>query len=501
MSHNIAELLVQRAAEDPGAASLHFGEEVFDFQVMASNARRIATWLDRDICEHGRIGVALPNSPDALHLIHACWWAGATSILINHTLSSGEIRNAVDDTKPAILVVRDDLAASLSASLDIPVLSISELWRVVPKAEDASRPTPVTVDVDTPAVVIFTSGSSGRPKGAVLSHGALMDATETLGRALRGRPGPYPVSSGSPTLIALPLAHTGGLCSWVFALYAGRTVVLLERFRVEEFERAVNDHGVEAVVATPTMLQMLTTAEGLSLPSLRSVQSTGAPLPPSIKERFEATFGLPIIENYGQTEALHVAGWTRDDLVNRTWRAGSVGRPYDGVEVDIIQEDGRSSEVRQVGEIVVRSEHLMSRYIDGTESEADRGEIDNRGFLHTGDLGYLDEDGYLYVVGRKREVLITGGFNVYPAEVENALLAHPDISEVVVVGVPDERLGEIPHAVVVARRPMTEDEVVTFCRGQIAHYKAVRSVTFVEELPRSESQKIRRQLVRQLIDQ
>lgn len=498
MSNNIASILARREAEDPTAPALCAGTETFSYLDLASQARRLAAWLDQEWGAAGRpVAIALPNSPESLHLLHAAWWIGSNAVLVNHTLAPREMSNALADSEPAVFVVRDDLAPGLRDLTSVPVVGVSDALKALP--DSGVGVGPVELDADAAGVVIFTSGTSGRPKGAVLSHGALIDATETLARALRGRPGPFPVTASPPTLIALPLAHTGGLCSWIFALYSGRNVVLLERFRLAEFQRVVNDYAVDAVVATPTMLQMMTTAEDLDLSTVRSVQSTGAPLPPAVKERFEARYGLPIIENYGQTEALHVAGWTREDLKKRSWRAGSVGRPYAGVEVAIVQDDGGRCDPGDVGEIVVRSQHLMSNYIEAASGDGTRGEIDVNGYLHTGDLGYLDADGYLYVVGRKREVIIAGGFNIYPAEVENAILAHPDIAEVVVVGLPDERLGEVPHAVVVASRPLTEAEVIEYCRDRIAHYKAVRGVTFVDAMPHSESQKIRRHLVRGLV--
>lgn len=495
---NIAQLLRERGADARTRSGLVFVDETDSFTDMADKASRLGSYLTEQ--EVRRVGIAMPNSALAVHALYGVLWAGCVAVMVNHTLSRSELDAALEDGDVDLLIMGSE-AKDAWGEVAIPVLSEDQLIEVLDDSARDANTLPVEVDNDYPAVVIFTSGTTGRPKGAVLSHGALHDANSAISKALTGKPGPFPLTDrvSSPTLLALPLAHTGGLCSLLFALHVGRQVVLVERFRIDSVLAAINEHGIDTMIVTPTMLQTLATDErDIDLGPVKIVQSTGAPLPASIKERFETRFGLPIIQNYGQTEALHIAGWTRDELRNGTWKAGSVGRAYEGVELQVLNDDGSECPPGEIGEICVRSDHLMSRYV-GASAEAER-HIDEEARLHTGDLGYVDEEGYLFIVDRKREVIIVGGFNVYPAEVENALLTHADVVEAVVIGEPDERLGEIPHGVIVARGPgLSEEELIEHCREQIAHYKCVRKVSIVDELPHTPSQKIARKQVRDML--
>ncbi|AXV06648.1 O-succinylbenzoic acid--CoA ligase [Euzebya pacifica] len=487
------------------APAVSFDDQTLTYAQLRERVSAMAARLAGVGVESGHaVGLVLPNGLNMIVALYACWWRGATAVPMNHTQTARELRFAIEDAQVSLVLVHPDQyevareagpeGRTFAYGPGMPPTGAEAL----PPAGGMVEPEPVAPE--DPAVVIFTSGTTGRPKGAVLSHGSLDKANAAIGAALKGRPGPYDIKAGDrpPTLVALPLSHTGGLCSLIFAHYAGRHAVVLRKFRLDDFLMAVERHGVDTVVATPTMLQMLLHAPEIELPGVRMVQSSGAPLPPSVKSRFEARFGIPIIQNYGQTEALHVAGWTREELTSGTWRPGSVGRPYAGVELRILSDDGVAQAPDEIGEIVVRSDHTMSMYI-GAEAR-DGGAVDPDGWLFTGDLGYLDADGYLFVVDRKREMLLVGGFNVYPAEIENVLLDHPDVSEVVVVGIPDERLGEVPHAFVVPLegRSVSAEALVAYTRENLAHYKAVRGVTVVEGLPQTHSQKIKRKSVRDM---
>lgn len=498
---NLAGLIAMRDPElSARVVALHFAGRDLTYAELAKRAQELAMRLRRSGVEFGdRILIPMPNSVEFVVSLYAVWWLGAVAVPMNHTLSTREIEMGIEDVSPvAALEMADpspamDRVAWSGQRIAVPARFDSDA--------DVGVDLPAEVSPDHGAAIIFTSGTTGRPKGAALSHGALHDANHAIGRALKGEQGPYPLTDRprSPTLIALPLAHTGGLCSTLFAHYAGRQALLLDRFRIESFVNTIHKRNVDTVVVTPTMIQMLASYRAsIDLGPVKIVQSTGAPLQSVIKRRFEERFGLPIIQNYGQTEALHVAGWTREELVNGTWRAGSVGRPYPGVELRILDDEGRDVGVGEPGEIVVRSRHNMSSYV-GEAARSDSS-INDEGWLHTGDLGYLDSDGYLYLVDRKKEVIIVGGFNVYPAEIEGVLLEHPDVADVAVVGLPDERLGEVPHAFVVPADvgDVEEDELIQYCRDAVAHYKSIRGVTLVDELPRTQSQKTKRQQIREM---
>jgi len=340
------------------------------------------------------------------------------------------------------------------------------------------------------ACIIFTSGTEGRPKPAVLRHTGLANATRSIATALRGRPGPYPIApSAPPSFICLPLSHSGGLTSLLFAFHVGCRLVVARKFSPAVVAEAVRAHGLDTLVATPTMLGMLLQDPDFAMPGVRMVQSTGSGLAPSLQRRFEERFRVPVIQNYGQTETAHVAGWTKADLKAGAWRPRSVGRPYPGVWVEIRDDAGAALPTGETGEITVRSANLMQGY-EGGRAAGD--------WIPTGDLGYLDADGYLFVVDRKREMIICGGFNIYPAELEALILEHPDVAEVAVIGVPDERLGEIPvgYVVPVTGRRLTPDDVIAFTRERTAHFRALRGAEVVAALPTTVTEKVHRSRIR-----
>ncbi|MCZ7526792.1 MAG: AMP-binding protein [Acidimicrobiia bacterium] len=504
---NVSALLERRALEAPTATTLLFQGRTWTFGELADQAAELAGRLEAAGLARGQaVAVCLPNSPELVLSFFAAWWLGAVVVPMNPTLTEREIAHALEDSGASVVVTTGEVARHNHPDRVVGADHVFVVsgdppgdgsGHVLPPAR--RHPPVAAVEPESPAVVMFTSGTTGRSKGAVLTWRAVSEANATLGVALKGSAGPYPVSAkrNEPTMIVLPLTHVAGLTSLLFALYAGRSVLLMERFRVEPFVEEARRHRVHTFVATPAMLQMLAKHEHeIELPSLRFVHSTGAALPLTVKAQFERRYGVPIFQNYGQTETLHVAGWTRDDLRSGRWKPGAVGRAYEGVELRIVDDEGDDLPAGEPGELLVRSRHTMQRYIG--QAAGSEAPLDAEGWLHTGDIGFLDEDGDLFLVDRKREVIIAGGFNVYPAEVENVLLEHPGIREVVVVGLPDDRLGEVPHAFVV---PMSspgpaEAELVEFCRDRIAHYKAVRGVTLVDSLPRTESQKIRRQQVK-----
>jgi long-chain acyl-CoA synthetase len=498
---NSAALIVGRHSDvaDRVPALTFEGREMTYAQLSEAVQRLAAQLAAVGVRPGDAVGLPLPNGHDMVVALYAVWYLGGVTVPMNHTQTAREMSAALEDIDARAVLTTPELKARVqeaSSGRATYALSGGEL------PESCQAVDMVAGDPDATAVVIFTSGTTGRPKGAALSRRALDDANAAIGAALKGRPGPYPLVDRwrAPTLIPLPLSHTGGLFSLLFAHYAGRHAVVLDRFRIDPFLDAVTRYSVDTVVVTPAMIQMLTNAaQEVDLGAVRIVQSTGAPLAAAVKARFERRFGLPIIQNYGQTESLHVAGWTRQELTEGTWRPGSVGRPYAGVEVRIMSEEGADLPSPELGEIVVRSRHTMSAYV-GEVADGDRS-IDASGWLHTGDLGYLDDDGYLYVVDRKREVMIVGGFNVYPAEVEGILLEHPSVAEVVVVGLPDERLGEVPHAVVVRAddSQVSESELIRFSRHGLAGYKAPRGITWVDSLPQTPTQKVKRQQVRELL--
>jgi long-chain acyl-CoA synthetase len=326
------------------------------------------------------------------------------------------------------------------------------------------------------------------------THDGTFATMSKLALAMKGKPGPYALApaEASPNLLGMAIFHSGGQQSLLFAFHVGRPVVLLERFRAETAVEMIRRHRIDNLVLLPTMLYDLAHYDvPADLSSVRTALVTGGAAAPELRKLFEERYHVPILANYGATEIGHIAGWTARDVAAGRWVPGSAGRIYDGVELEIRDDAGRVLPEGDVGEIVVRTS-LTRGYVDGAGELVDR-----EGWVRSGDMGRIDAGRILYVVGRKREMIKSGGFQVWPSEIEEVLRRHPMVADVAVVGLPDARLGEVPKAFVVlaggkgAGGPL-RDELIRFVRERLAHFKAIRDVAFVAALPRTEAGKINR---------
>jgi long-chain acyl-CoA synthetase len=341
-------------------------------------------------------------------------------------------------------------------------------------------------------LVLLTSGTTGAPKGVVLTHDNAWANVRATVSAFRSDTMPSRLAGEDkpPNLIANPLSHTAGVVRLIFALYVGRRVVLLRKFDGRTTKRLLDRHGIDALTLNPTMLRILLDAlePGEDLGAVRYVGSGTAPLPPALREEFEARFHVPVLQAYGQTEAFGgIAVESVKDVLAGHRRPGSVGRALPGVELRIVTADGHDAAPGEQGEIRARSRSATVGYL-GAEPGATP--VDADGWLRTGDLGHLDSDGYLYITGRLRNTIICGGFNVMPEEVEAALEEDPRVREAVVVPLPDDRLGEIPVAVVEA--DAAPGDVLAAVAARLAPYKRPRHVFVVPELPRVPNGKVDR---------
>jgi long-chain acyl-CoA synthetase len=299
-----------------------------------------------------------------------------------------------------------------------------------------------------------------------------------------------------PNLIANPLSHTAGVVRLIFALYVGRRVALLRKFDARTTKRLLDRHGIDSLTLNPTMLRLLlTTLEpGEDLGRVRYVGSGTAPLPDALRTEFEARFRVPVLQAYGQTEAFGgIAVESVKDVLAGRRRPGSVGRALPGVEIRIVAADGTDAPSGEPGEIRVRTPSTTSGYLGAGPGSTP---LDADGWLRTGDLGYLDADGYLFITGRLRNTIICGGFNVVPEEVEAAFAADPRVRDASVVGVPDDKLGEIPVAFVEA--DATADEMLAAVARRLAPFKRPRRVVIVDELPKVANGKVDRRAVQEL---
>ncbi len=329
------------------------------------------------------------------------------------------------------------------------------------------------------AFIFYTSGTTGNPKGVLLTHYNSLHAIASLEEGLRQERGQ------EVALIFLPIFHVNAMFSCIAGFNGGVKVVLRQGFSASEFWEVVERYRVTFWSAVPAvyniLLQTPETAEGRDLSSVKFGICGAAPMPIETFRRFEETFGIKIIEGYGLTEGTVASSI---NPVDGTRKIGSIGKPLPGQEMKIRDDDGAELPQGEVGELCVYGGNVMKGYLRKPEANA---ETLRDGWLRTGDMAYMDEDGYFFIVDRKKEMIIRGGENIYPKEIDNVLYSHPKILEAAVVGVPDEIMGEEAKAYVVLKpkETMTEEEVRKFCKENLASFKVPRYVEFIDELPKN----------------
>jgi long-chain acyl-CoA synthetase len=403
------------------------------------------------------VAIALPNDWRFVVALLGVTKLGATATPLNPLLRADERAEILADLAPALVV--DDV---LGGESDWPTVS----------------------DVQAPGVILYTSGSTGRPKGAMLSHTAL---------ALAARSWAGPVMELRATdvvLAALPLAHSLGLNGALLApLVAGATVALLDRFTPEAVIAAIEQHRVTVLPGVATMFRRLLDTPALAgadVSSLRLALSGAAPCPWELAEEWRARTGVRLLRGYGMTELFRPISYLAGDPGERP---DSVGRPVPGVDVRLVDEDGRRLGPGDIGELFIRTPCAMDGYLGAPEATA---AVLEDGWFRTGDLARMTEDGFVCIVGRRKELILRGGYSVFPQEVERVLATHAAVAEVAVIGVPDDELGEEVAAFVALRdgAVTSPDALIAHCRDRLAAYKYPRRVTIVERLPRTATGKV-----------
>jgi long-chain acyl-CoA synthetase len=347
----------------------------------------------------------------------------------------------------------------------------------------------VGITPQDPAVILYTSGTTGRPKGVLLSHRNL------ISNAIAGAGDDPEETRGKASLAVLPLAHAFGITVSNVSYLSGTKTVMVARFELEQVFQLIEKHQVVGFAAVPAMVVAMLNypdAEKYNTSTLEYIVSGSAPLPVSVLQGFEQRFNCAVREGYGLSEATTAVSGHRADMVRKP---GSVGKPLEGVEVRVVDEQDRDLPVGEVGELLVRGPNLMQSYYqmpDETEKAL------HGGWLHTGDMAKLDEDGYIYIVERKKDLIIRGGLNIYPRDVEEVLMRHPAVMECAVIGVPSERMGEEVLAYVVLQdgKQVTADDLIAFSQHYLANYKTPSFIEFIPALPRNPIGKIDRKILR-----
>ena len=488
MGLNLASLLTASAERLPEGPAIRLGPSQLSYAELDDRSGRLATLLRRSGVERGdRIGVMLANVPEFPIVYYGALRAGAIVVPMNVLLKRREIGFYLEDSGAKLLLASHAFSEEAGQGA---AQAGAETFEVEPggfaAALDSLEPAPGLADTaeDDTAVILYTSGTTGKPKGAELTHLNLWRNAEVSARTT------CEIGPGDVVLGALPLFHSfGQTVSMNASLYVGACLTLLPRFDPGEALETMERDRVTHFYGVPTMYGALLhhpERERFDTSSLRSCITGGAAMPVEVLRGFERAFGCIILEGYGLSETSPVAC---SNHPGRERKPGSIGTPIEGVEMRLVDEDGRPVEQGEVGEIVIRGHNIMKGYWQQPEATA---EAMRGGWFHSGDLARQDEDGYFYIVDRKKDMIIRGGYNVYPREVEEVLYEHPKIREAAVVGVPHDEWGEeIGAAVVPAEgETLTPDEVSAYVRERLAAYKYPRVVWFLDELPKGPTGKI-----------
>jgi O-succinylbenzoic acid--CoA ligase len=476
----LAEALAQRAQTQPGATALVWRDASISFAQLAERAARVARALvARGVAPGDRVAALLPNAPAVAELWHAAIACGAILVPVNTRLAAREIALLLDDAEASLLVHgADDLAALAEAACGLLGGRAPARARAGDTIDwDATAPLPRPADPDPVVAIVYTSGTTGRAKGALLGARNFAASTAASGDRLG-------VRAGDRWLAPLPLFHVGGLAILARSVLEGVTAIVHERFEPAAVAAALGGGDVRFASLVPAMLERVLRADRPPRFDARrcTVLLGGAAADPALLTRARAA-GLVIAPTYGLTEATsQVATRTPD-------HAGAGLPPLPGVELRIADEKDRPCEAGVAGEIQVRGANVMRGY---WRREAESGRARANGWLHTGDVGCLDADGGLHVLARRSDLIVSGGENVYPAEVEAVLLAHPAVREAAVAGVADAAFGARPAAWLVADADLDASALRAFCRARLAGYKVPVAFHRVRELPRNASGKILR---------
>ncbi len=491
---NLAQFLIDTAARIPDHPAIRFAGDVLTYGGMNQRVDALAHGLKRlgirpkDVCI-----LMMPSSPNWTLVYYALAKMGALVVPVNPLYRQGELSHIfrdsgarafvghVDYLKEPSLVINStpniEILIAEGENLPAGFHSLKELFNEAGEFEvSATHP-------DDPFAVIYTSGTTGLPKGAVLTHHSLRSDAIAVTKLRYTEPHDIVLS-------VLPLFHIYGMThSLNISVYLGLTIRMWEHFIAEEVFAAIEEEQSTILYAVPTMINRLVELAKSTPPkrsSLRFCISGGASLPVEILHRFERSFNATIYESYGLTECSPTCV---ENPYGRPTRPGSIGLPIPGFQARIVDDNDKDVQQGEVGELILRGPGVMKEYLNQPEATAKtlRG-----GWLHTGDLARMDKDGYIYIVDRKKEMIIRGGYNVYPREIEEVLYKHPDVLEGAVIGVPHADLGEEVAAAVVLRPGVktSPDELRQYVKDRVAPYKYPRIIKFVSELPKTSTGKI-----------
>jgi long-chain acyl-CoA synthetase len=470
----------------------------------AANLRKLG------IRKGDRVAVLLPNSPAIIISYYGIWMAGAVAAPYNVMAKEKELRYHLQDTGSSLLIAANEsakLTGKIAAEFGIELVlasvgdgqrpedfsgSFIDFTQLV--AGDKQRPTDFAIDTaEDTAVLLYTGGTTGDPKGAMLTHRNIVANTIQFGEW-------YDFSPGTEICVcSIPMTHSGGMSGVMnVPLYAGATLIVVKRFKSASILQCISHYKATRFFGVPTMYIALLNDENVQkhdLSSLKACRTNAAPLPVAVKQAFDCLVGKEVlVEGYGLTETSPL---THANPIKRPV-AGSIGIPLRGTDAKIIStETGEDLSVNEEGELVIRGPQVMKGYLNKPEATA---EAMKNGWFHTGDVARMDENGYFYIVDRLKDMINSGGYKVWPREVEEVLYACPKVNMALVIGVNDDYLGETVKAFIVPREDCCNDisceEIIAFCKNRMANYKTPRLVEFRDSLPISPQGKVLRRVLR-----
>lgn len=490
---NLAQHLLDTAHAHGDRPALRMDEHLLTYGEFLDAAQKVAGALTARGVEPGdRVGLVLPNVPSFPVLFYGAMLAGAAVVPMNPMLKAREIEYYLKDSGARIVLALDGsgtAAAEAAATVGIESLTTGAVEVGEELTGGDAVTTPVHRSDSDTAVILYTSGTTGQPKGAELTHANLATNCRTSARTL------FEITPDDVIMGCLPLFHVFGLtCGLNASVASGSCLTLIPRFDGAKALSVIERDRVTVFEGVPTMFSAMLHVEDsdkVDVSSLRTCVSGGSAMPVEVMRSFEKAFGCIIIEGYGLSETSPVASFNHPNAVRKP---GSIGTPVAGVEMRIVTDDGADVTPGEIGEIAIRGENVMKGYWQRAEDTATA--IPD-GWFRSGDLGRQDEDGYFFIVDRKKEMIIRGGYNVYPREIEEALYEHPAVAEAACIGVPHPDLGEEVAAAVALKPGATADpdELRAFVKERVAAYKYPRHVWLVDALPKGPTGKILRRAV------
>jgi len=488
MGLNLASLLTESAGRSPGAPAIRLGEVELSYEELDERSARLVTLLREKGFQSGdRVGVMLPNVPEFPVAYYGVLRAGGVVVPMNVLLKRREIAFYLEDSGAKLLLAWHGFAeeareGAADAGAELIVVEPAAFAALLAELEPA--PGLADTSEDDTAVILYTSGTTGKPKGAELTHRNLFRNADVSSRTTSE------ISQGDVVLGALPLFHSfGQTVAMNASLKVGACLTLVPKFDPGEALATMQRDGVTHFYGVPTMFGALLhhpERESYDTSALRTCITGGASMPVEVLRGFEDAFGAKVMEGYGLSETSPVACSNHPD---KERKAGSIGTPIEGVEMKVVDEDDEEVSQGKVGEIVIRGHNVMKGYWQRPDATA---EAMRGGWFHSGDMARTDEEGYFYIVDRKKDLIIRGGYNVYPREVEEVLFEHPKIREAAVVGVPHDEWGEEIGAAVVVHdgEELAPEEISAYVKERIAAYKYPRVVWFLDDLPKGPTGKI-----------